>query len=150
VILRTSWVYGAHGHNFVKTVLRLQRERDVLRIVADQRGCPTEASELADAVVRVVATVATPEPTGTYHVAGLGETTWHALASEVVARGVAHGLPARRVDAITTAEYPTPAKRPAMSVLDCTRAVETFGVVRRPWKESVARVVDAILGERTP
>jgi dTDP-4-dehydrorhamnose reductase len=147
IVFRTSWVYGVHGQNFVKTMLRLQREREVLRVVGDQHGCPSEASELAEAVVRICAIATRPafEAFGTYHVAGLGETTWHGLATEVIACGVAHGRPARRVDAITTAEYPTPARRPANSVLDCTRAVETFGIVRRPWRASVARVVDAIV-----
>jgi dTDP-4-dehydrorhamnose reductase len=149
LVVRTSWVFGAQGANFVKTMLRLGAERDVLRVVADQRGCPTAAPDLAAALVRLAELMATaPEearPAGILHLAGTGATTWHALAVEIldVARSRDPGH-AARVEPITTADYPTPARRPANSMLDCSRS-RGLGVALPCWQEGLRRVLDEIL-----
>ncbi|MGQ9368592.1 dTDP-4-dehydrorhamnose reductase [Azospirillum sp. ST 5-10] len=147
VILRTAWVYSPFGGNFVKTMLRLGAERDELRVVADQRGCPTSAGELAAAIVAILGRVLDrPDeaPWGTYHLAGAGETTWHGLAEAVFDRAAPRLGRRPAVVPITTAEYPTPARRPANSVLDCTLAAQRFGVRLRPWREALATVVDEL------
>ena len=138
VILRTAWVYSAHGHNFVKTMLRLAAERPALRVVADQRGSPTAASDIAAALIAIAAKIGAGERHwGTFHFTGAGETTWHGFAEAIVA------LAGRRmpVEAIATADYPTPARRPANSVLDCSKIAAAYGIVARPWQEALAEVV---------
>jgi dTDP-4-dehydrorhamnose reductase len=145
VILRTSWVYGVHGHNFVKTILRLARERKVIRVVADQRGCPTSAADLAEAVLEIAARLG-GNRWGTYHYCGEGATTWHAFAEAILAEARKHTLlVAEQVEPITTAQYPTPARRPANSVLDCSLFTRTFGIKPRPWRESLAHVISELL-----
>jgi len=147
LILRTSWVFGAHGANFVKTVLRLAAEQPLLRVVADQTGCPTGAAEIAAALVGVAERIAAGEARwGTFHFAGAGALSWHGFAEAIVA--LAAPLLGRRppVEAISTAEYPTAARRPANSVLDCTKIAEAYGIVPRPWPEALAGVVDELLG----
>jgi dTDP-4-dehydrorhamnose reductase len=145
VILRTAWVYGAHGHNFVKTMLRLAAQHPVLRVVADQIGSPTSAADIAAAIGSVVKCIAAGEATwGTYHFAGGGAVSWHGFAEAIFELAAQHGAFGRgppRVAAITTAEYPTPARRPANSVLDCRRIGETFGIVPRPWRQMLADVI---------
>jgi dTDP-4-dehydrorhamnose reductase len=148
VILRTAWVYSVFGHNFVKTMLRLARERDSLRVVADQRGCPTAAGDLAEAILRIVQRIKSGDEIswGTYHYCGAGSTTWHGFAEAIVqlaAPALGRTVP---VIPITTADYPTPAKRPANSVLDCSRIRERFGIRPRPWREALKEVVDELLG----
>jgi dTDP-4-dehydrorhamnose reductase len=138
VILRTAWVFGLEGANFVKTMLRLGGERDVLRIVDDQRGCPTFADDLAEGILKIVAH---PTP-GTYHLAGTGAATWFEFARAIFAH-VGHGP---RLEPITTAQYPTPARRPANSVLDCTKAKRTFAVELPPWNDGLSRMLNAHLG----
>jgi dTDP-4-dehydrorhamnose reductase len=138
VILRTAWVYSAHGNNFVKTMLRLASERPSLRVVADQHGSPTGAADIAAAVVAVAARIGAGEGRwGVFHFTGAGTTTWHGFAEAIVA------LAGRTVPvaAITTAEYPTPARRPANSVLDCAKIAAAYGVTARPWREALAEVV---------
>lgn len=143
-IVRTAWVVSADGHNFIKTMLRLGAAQDHLRVVADQRGCPTHAGELARALATVTqAFTAQPQrPSGTWHCANAGETTWHGLATHVFACAAAQGLqtPAT-VEAITTADYPTPARRPADSRLDCGRIAADFGIRLRPWQDAVTEIV---------
>jgi len=152
VILRTAWVYSAHGHNFVKTMLRLAVDRPVLRVVADQQGSPTGAADIAAAIATVVQRIADGNTSwGTYHFTGAGAVTWHGFAEaifELAAQWNANwrGAPPR-VDAITTADYPTPARRPANSVLDCTRIGEAFGIVPRPWRAALAEVIAELYGE---
>jgi dTDP-4-dehydrorhamnose reductase len=138
IIIRTAWVYGLEGANFVKTMLRLGMEREVIRVVNDQRGNPTFADDLAEALLTIAAK---PTP-GTYHLAGGGETTWFEFAKAVFK---AHGP---RVEPITTAEYPTPARRPANSVLDCAKAKRTFAVELPPWNDGLSRMLRAHLGAR--
>lgn len=147
VILRTAWVYAAHGHNFVKTMLRLAAERPELRVVADQHGCPTAAADLAMALHRLADRYAAERSLawGTYHFTGQGETTWHGFAQAII--DLAAPVTGKRplVYAITTAEYPTPARRPVNSRLDCRRMTEVFGITARPWPEALAEVVAELL-----
>ncbi len=142
VILRTAWVYGAHGRNFVKTMLRLAGERPVLRVVADQIGSPTSAGDIAAAIGAIVQQLnAGKSLWGTYHFAGGGAVTWHGFAEAIFELASPWRGPSPRVEAIATADYPTPARRPANSVLDCRRIGEAFGIVPRPWKEALAEVI---------
>ena len=149
VILRTAWVFGAHGHNFVKTMLRLARERDLLRVVADQHGCPTPAADIAAAI----ATIAQARLTGgawtpgVFHYAGAPATTWHGFAERILDR--AAGRIGRRppVEAITTADFPTPARRPANSILDTGRIGQAYGIPPADWMAGLDRVLDAILDQ---
>jgi dTDP-4-dehydrorhamnose reductase len=153
LILRTSWVYSSHGGNFVKTMLRLGAEREVVRVVADQHGAPTSALELADAIVALAHRIEGGEVDrmaqwGTYHLAGGGETTWAGLAERVLSKlQHATGRSARLVP-ITTAEYPTPARRPLNSRLDCGRFVGAFGFALPAWEASVDRVLRDLLPGR--
>jgi len=147
LILRTSWVYAARGSNFVRTMLRLGAERDALAVVADQRGCPTAAADIAAALAALVGRLARGEELawGTWHFAGEGETTWHGFAEAIF--DLAEPVWGRRptVRPIATTDYPTPARRPANSVLDCAETVATLGIAARPWRDALAAVVGEIL-----
>lgn len=148
VIVRTSWVYSATGKNFVRTMLSLAQTKDRLRVVADQRGCPTAAPDLARIVLGIAQAVEAewrPEHGGVFHSAGDGAATWHELAEAIFARAARHGARTPAVDAITTAEYPTPARRPADSRLDCGKLEGVFGLRQPPWRTSLAAVVDQLL-----
>lgn len=136
LILRVSWVFGPHGHNFVKTILRLARERDTLRVVADQHGCPTCAPDIADVLLALAGRIGAGQELawGTYHYCGAPATTWHGFAQAIVDLARAHEpLRVREVIPIATADYPTPAARPVNSVLECDRFTDCFGIVPRPW-----------------
>lgn len=145
IILRTAWVYSSHGHNFVKTMLRLGAERDTLRVVNDQRGCPTYAADLADAVLtlaaRLMAGEIAPTGLGTFHCVGGGETTWCAFARRIFSESRSRLSRTPNVEAITTADYPTPARRPANSVLDCTKLQRVHGISLRPWPEALVEML---------
>ena len=147
-VLRTSWVYAPTGRNFVRTMLNLGKTRDRLTVVADQKGCPTTAGDLAAAILEIAARIAATgwqdAYSGVFHAAGTGWTTWHGLATAVFAEAARHGAPTPRVDPITTAEYPTAAKRPADSRLDCTKLAEVFAVRLPEWRPSLARTIDTI------
>jgi dTDP-4-dehydrorhamnose reductase len=144
-ILRTAWVYSAHGHNFVKTMLRLAGERPVLRVVADQTGSPTSAADIAAAIAAVVRQIAAGESRwGIFNFTGAGAVTWHGFAEAIFDFAEPWRGPPPRVEAITTADYPTPARRPANSVLDCTRIGEAFGITPRPWREALAEVIQEL------
>jgi dTDP-4-dehydrorhamnose reductase len=146
LILRTSWVYGVHGGNFVKTVLRLARERDELRIVADQSGAPTWARDLAQATLSAIAVWRKKEwensLSGLYHLTASGRTDWHRYAEEIVrlARKYDATLAAKPLDihAIATREYPTPARRPANSALANDKIKSAFGIALPEWQDSLA------------
>lgn len=140
LIVRTSWVYAPHGRNFLRTMAGLARERETLPVVADQHGSPTLAADLARALLRAAAAVTEDaEVWGTYHFCNAGETTWHGFASAIVDGLATHpGVVCRRVAAITTAEYPTPAARPTYSVLDTTSWTAAFGLAPRPWQEALS------------
>lgn len=150
VIVRTSWVYAPWGTNFVRTILRLAAERDHLKIVDDQSGCPTSALDLARAVLTVTGAMAGADATdprwGVYHYAGADRCEWVNFAREIAAQGHALGLVASvpRIDGIPTSEYPTPARRPANSVLDCAKVARTFGLAPRPWREALAETLGRI------
>jgi dTDP-4-dehydrorhamnose reductase len=149
IILRTAWVYAAAGHNFVRTMLALARTNDELRVVADQRGCPTCAADLADAILAIATRIKAagwdPSLAGVYHAAGSGETTWHGLATAIFEEAQRHGakIPASVV-AITTGEFPRAARPPANSRLDCTRLEAIFGVQMPHWRDSLSRTIDEI------
>jgi len=148
LIVRTAWLYSAHGANFVKTVMRLVAERDELRVVDDQLGSPTCAADLAEALLQIVGKLKAGAaiPWGTYHCCGSGVTSWHGLARHVLETMQSRGrIAAFRLLAITTAEYPTPARRPPYSVLDCRRIETVFGIRRPPWPQSVEKTVDRLL-----
>jgi dTDP-4-dehydrorhamnose reductase len=138
LILRTSWVYGLHGANFMKTMLRLGRERDELRVVGDQFGAPTWTRHLADATALILSRRETTE--GLYHLAAAGETSWHGYAEAIFAEAKAAGLMEKSpaVHRITTAEYPLPAPRPANSRLDCTRFTRDSGLTLPHWRTGLA------------
>lgn len=154
LVFRTSWVYAARGGNFAKTMLRLARERDHLRVVADQFGAPTSAELLADITALALHRVRTDtafaaRASGLYHLTASGSTSWHGYARFVLehahARGVALRCPPGQVEAIATSDYPLPAPRPANSRLDCTRLCETLGVALPAWDIQVRRMLDEIL-----
>lgn len=151
LILRTSWVVGAHGANFAKTMLRLAAEKDSLNVVADQFGAPTSAAMLADLTANLVRQASLSKdafPYGLYHAVNSGVTTWHEYACYVIERARAAGKPVRvapdAVHAITTADYPTPAKRPANSRLDTSKISSTFGLRLPAWQEGVDHVLDQL------
>lgn len=151
IILRTAWLYSAYGANFVKTILRLAGERDTLSVVADQQGCPTWAANLAEAVLTIVSRYQqNPNITwGTYHYTGAGMTTWHGFAEKILelARRF-QTFKIARIASISTAEYPTPARRPAYSVLNCQRIEREFGISPRPWEDSLGKMLTQYLGEK--
>lgn len=144
--LRTSWVYDAHGHNFVNTMLRLGAQRDTLRVVADQTGAPGYAPHLAGALVEVLdQALARPVfPSGLYHLCHAGETSWHGFAEAIFAEARMRGmeLAVKDVVPIPTNEYPTPAQRPLNSRLDCTKLHETFGLALPHWREGLRACLD--------
>ena len=152
LILRTSWVVGAHGGNFAKTMLRLAAERDSLKVVADQWGAPTSAALLADLTAHLVRQWQQGQagfPYGTYHAVAGGETNWCDYARFVIGEAIQAGKPLKttpeQVQAITTADYPTPARRPANSRLDTTRLKTTFGLELPHWQQGVRHILQQIL-----
>jgi dTDP-4-dehydrorhamnose reductase len=145
IILRTAWVYSPFGANFVKTMLRLAKDRDVLRVVDDQSGNPTSAIDIADAILRLAPGLGLEPASGIYHLCGSGSTSWCGFARAIFAESARRGGPAPRVEAITTAEYPTPAKRPANSRLDTAAFTRRFGFALRPWPEAMAETVARLL-----
>ncbi len=149
MILRTSWLYHAEGKNFVRTMLAAAQKTSTLRVVADQRGCPTSADDLADAIAAIVAQMAggwRDKYGGIFHAAGEGDATWHDFASAIFDAASRHGRPVPLLTPITTADWPTPARRPADSRLDCGKLRDLFGIRLPDWHSSVARVVDQICG----
>lgn len=146
VIVRTAWVYGRFGHNFLKTMLRLAAERDRLTIVADQRGCPTATADLAAGIIAAAEKAADGTARwGTYHLAGTGATTWHGFASEIIRHAAGHTGRRPKVVPITTAEFPTPARRPANSELASDAFAAEFGYRSAPWPNRVTEIVDTLL-----
>ena len=140
LLLRVSRVFGIYGANFVKTMLRMGRERRELRVVADQTGGPTEARDIADAVIAMAAACRRPgfSAWGVYHFAGAPNTSWHGFAEAIFER-VRQARP--RLVAIASRDYPTPAARPLNSTLDCRRIREMFGIEQPDWRGSLSRVL---------
>ncbi|MGE0742033.1 MAG: dTDP-4-dehydrorhamnose reductase [Hyphomonadaceae bacterium] len=149
VIVRASWVYAPHGNNFVRTMLRLAGERDAVRVVADQRGMPMAAPDIAEALARVARNlVDAPERGnlhGLFHLGGEGDTTWADFAEATFAGSAARGGPSARVERITTAEFGAPAPRPPNSRLDGAKLEAAHGVRLPHWRTSLDRVLDTIL-----
>ncbi|MEE4208113.1 MAG: dTDP-4-dehydrorhamnose reductase [Parvularcula sp.] len=150
VILRTAWVYGAHGKNFLKTMLRVGTDRDQLSVVADQKGAPTSSHDIAEGILDVAeAILAAPSDAayGTYHMTAGGEAVWADFAEAIFAASREAGGPHAAVKRIGTEDYPTPAKRPAYSVLDSSALAEAFGVRLPHWQEPVPGIVARVLKE---
>jgi len=149
VILRTAWVFAGHGGNFVRTMLRLGRERDALGIVDDQRGGPTAARDIAAACAAITEGLlgGREDGYGTFHYAGRPAVTWFGFAEAVFRSAARHGYSAPALSAITTADYPTPAPRPANSVLDCARIGKVWGIEAPDWRPALDDAVDALLEE---
>jgi dTDP-4-dehydrorhamnose reductase len=149
LVLRTSWVVSATGKNFVKTMVTVGRKMDQLKVVGDQIGCPTTADALAGAILTVLARLREGgwkhEYAGLYHAAGSGYTSWHGLAEAVFEEAASHGLRKPTVAAITTADWPTPVKRPADSRLECGKLARTFGATLPDWRESLRPVVAELM-----
>ncbi|AOZ00587.1 dTDP-4-dehydrorhamnose reductase [Cupriavidus sp. USMAHM13] len=154
LVLRTCWVAGAHGGNFAKTMLKLARERDSLRVIADQFGAPTTAALIADVTAQIIARhwlfgERAEFAGGIYHLAAAGETNWHGYASEVVryaaAKGVELKVDPAAIEAIPATAYPLPAPRPSNSRLDTGKLRETFGIYLPDWQQGVHLLLDQIL-----
>lgn len=148
VILRTAWVISAQRANFVKTMLRVAAANPTVRVVDDQRGCPTSAQDIA-AAVRTIALRLIEDrdaPTGIHHFVNAGEATWCGLAREIFTLSAAAGGPVAEVEAITTADYPTPAKRPANSRLSTSKIAASYGIHPRDWRAAVRDIIDELVG----
>ena len=147
-ILRTAWVYSPFGANFVRTMLRLGETREELGVVADQFGNPTSALDIADAVLTIAARLRSnpaPELRGVFHMTGAGEASWADFAEAIFATAERHGRKPVRVKRITTADYPTPAKRPGNSRLDCGKLARLYGVALPAWRSSLDACVARLL-----
>ena len=152
LILRTAWVYAAHGQNFLRTMLRLAGEREELRVVADQHGSPTSTDLIVNGTLAALDrwqqadAPRRAQMTGTYHLVSSGSTSWHGFASAIIDQAHAIGLLARRprVVPITTADFPTPARRPACSVLDSTAFRHQFSFVPPNWRDGLDGVIDQL------
>jgi dTDP-4-dehydrorhamnose reductase len=153
IVLRTAWVYAPTGRNFVLTMLNAARKMNRLRVVADQQGCPTAAADLAAAIIAVIDRIETagwqPEFAGIFHAACTGSTSWYGFADAIFAEAGRHGFTPPALSPITTADWPTPAKRPANSRLHCGKLAAVFGHSLPPWREALARTIDAIFASRT-
>ncbi len=149
-IIRTAWVVSAHRANFLKTMLRLAADRDTLRVVGDQHGCPTSAADLAAAAAAIAMRMATDPSAraGTFHFVNAGDTTWAGFAAEIMRLSALRGGPSARIEPITTAEYPTPARRPANSRLSTTAITEAYGIVPRGWQAATAAIIDELIQPR--
>ena len=155
LILRTSWVFAARGTNFVRTMLRLARERDALRVVADQVGAPTGAELIADVTAHAMRGAGSdPQLAGTYHLAAAGEASWNAVARRAIARARERGAPVRvadsAIEAIASAAYPQAALRPLNSRLDTTKLRAAFALTLPPWQAGVDRAVDELTAAKEP
>ena len=154
IILRTSWVYAATGKNFVRTMLGAARTNSRLRVVADQQGCPTAAADLAAAILAIATRIGREgwrnEFGGVFHAAGAGATTWHGFAAAIFADAARYGQTPPTIEAITTADWPTPVRRPADSRLNCDKLEQAVGLRLPPWQASLARVVDQIFAKSGP
>ncbi|WP_340316762.1 dTDP-4-dehydrorhamnose reductase [Rhizorhabdus argentea] len=147
VILRTAWVLSAHRGNFLKTMLRAAAANPKLRVVDDQHGCPTSAQDIASAIRTIVLRLVddAQAPTGIYHFVNAGEASWCALAREIFALSAAAGGPSAEVEAITTADYPTPARRPANSRLSTAKIAADYGIHPRDWRAAVRDIIEELV-----
>lgn len=149
VIIRTAWLYGSEGYNFVKTMLKLGRKNEEIRVVSDQHGSPTSAKDLAEAVLDISQRIRHGEDVswGTYHYCGRGITSWHGFAVKIFELASMYDKKRMTptVHPIPTAEYPTPARRPAFSALNCDLIREKFGIHTKPWEESLEVVIEQLV-----
>jgi dTDP-4-dehydrorhamnose reductase len=146
LIFRLCWVYGPRGNNFMLTMMRLAREREKLRVVRDQIGCPTTSRLIAETTALALQRLRAPGPAaaglGVYHLCCAGQTSWHGFASAIVEQMPAAEKKCREVEAIGAAEYPTPTRRPAWSVMSCERLRRTFGLVLPDWRDALRLVLE--------
>lgn len=144
LIFRTAWVYSSHGTNFLRTMLRLGAERDLLRVVSDQVGTPTPAALIADVTAKALQNGG--NLSGTWHLTTSGQTSWHGFAEAIFAEALARGVLTRRptVEAIVSSDYPTPAKRPLWSVLDNRKLQQDFDITLPSWQDALKRVIGEI------
>ncbi len=148
IILRTAWVFSAHGVNFVKTILRFVAERQELRVVNDQRGGPTAAADIADALLAIAARIDEGSTEwGTYHFCGAPAVTWCGFACAIVAEAARYRGKTIPVVPIGSVEYPTAARRPANSVLDCAKIAAAFGIAQPDWHRGLAASAAMLLGQ---
>lgn len=149
-IVRTAWVVSPHGHNFIKTMLRVGADRGHLRVVGDQHGSPTSAADLAAALLTIaMRLVEDPAaPSGTFHFSNAGAASWADFATEIFRQSAARGGPTATVEAITTADYPTPARRPANSLLSHAAIQRAYGITPRPWADALGDILDQLIGAK--
>lgn len=150
-VLRVAWVYSPFGSNFVKTMLRLAAGRDTISVVADQLGNPTSALDIADGILAVAGNLIAhedPAMRGIFHMTARGEASWADFAQSIFSASASRGGPSANVLPISTAEYPTPARRPANSRLACTRIEQVHGVVLPEWNDALETVIDRLIGEQ--
>ncbi len=146
-VLRAAWVYSQYGSNFAKTMLRLSESRDEINVVADQFGCPTSANDIAIAIVSIAKRLATDPSAhlrGVFHMSSTGETNWAGFAKQIFEFSAENGGKSIVVNDITTAQYPTPARRPANSRLDCSKLEEVYGIRLPEWQTSTRAVIAAL------
>lgn len=148
LIVRSAWLYSRQGTNFVNTMLRLAEEREDLQIVKDQQGCPTWTKDLASALTAMCERIKLGRsiiPWGTYHFCGAGETTWHGFAQAIIEEAsVFQKLAVKRIIPIPTEAYPTPARRPRYSVLDCSKIQDSFGIIPPTWRKGLHHCIEEI------
>ena len=148
LIIRTSWLYGIHGNNFVKTILALARERTEIRVVADQFGSPTWTVDLANALVEITRFLQKNSPSilwGTYHFCGSGQTSWYGFAQAIISEAqLWESLEVTKVKPIATSDYPTLASRPANSALDCSKIGQHFGITPLAWPQALKAMISKI------
>ena len=150
VVLRTAWVYGIHGHNFVKTMIRLGSEQQRIRVVDDQTGNPTFAGDLAEVILTLIRQLGRgtwpDQGFGSFHCAGEGATTWCGFARAIFEQAGPILKVSPQIEAIRTIDYPTPARRPPYSVLDCSRLATIHGIAMRPWTVGLSEMLNSTLG----
>lgn len=147
-IVRTAWVVSAHGSNFVKTMLRVAESRDRLTVVDDQRGSPTSAADLAQALMTIAVRLANDAdaPTGTFHFSNAGDISWADFAVEIFRQSAQRGGPSAEVTRIPSNDYPTPARRPANSLLSHDAIHDAYGITPRDWREALSNILDELIG----
>jgi len=148
IIIRTSWVFSAHGNNFVKTMLRLARQRDELGVVSDQHGCPTAARDIARVALQIAKKIEAGQATwGTYHFCGQPQTTWYEFARKIFEiSNIKYNIKSPQINNLSTAEYPTPVKRPAHSVLRCEKIRKDYNITLPAWDVSLNEVLAMLHG----
>jgi dTDP-4-dehydrorhamnose reductase len=147
-VIRSAWIYSPYGTNFVRTIVRLSQTRPIVRVVDDQRGNPTSALDLAAALLRIARlsqNVDSGATAGIYHIVGEGEATWHSFAAAIFDGLGCRGLQVPRLEAISTEEYPTPARRPSNTRLDSSKAERVFGIQMPSWRHSLERCLDQLV-----